>query len=238
MSIGRTLRRCLPAPVFAAVARFSGSAKRGYQRVSHLGTDSNNKWIARSAECGGWLFEGEHDQLWQWACDSTEGDILEIGTWMGKSACIFAGACLETSPEARVWCIDPFLMLGSDAQARYHKQLVRGAGGTFYQFIDNAQRLGFYDQVIPLATVSEVALQRVPDESLRLAFVDGRHDYQGVSTDTRLVLPKLRVGGILALHDATVYDDVARHIAEDLRRDDRLAWLGQVNSLAGFRRIA
>ena len=76
--------------------------KAAYEDVAALGHDSPNIWIQRSASIGGWLFPGEHEFLWDLATRSSEGSILEIGTWMGKSACILAGACAETAPHTRV----------------------------------------------------------------------------------------------------------------------------------------
>lgn len=232
------IKKLLPDPVLSALGKALGADRKGYHRISRLGADSGNPWIRKSAEIDGWLFEGEHDLLWELATDQDHGDIVEIGAWMGKSSCIFAGACADHAPGTRLFSVDPFTMLGSVEQERYHRRLMGKSTGTFFQFKANAQHHGFADYVIPLATTSEVAMHAIADGSCRLAFVDARHDYQGVSTDTRLVLPKLMPGGLPALHDAGVYDDVDRHIEQDLKADVSLKFEKQVNSIAVFRKSA
>ena len=232
--IRRVLNK-LPAPAVNILCRVAGVDRRGYRRISRLGADSDNPWIVKSSLIDGWLFEGEHQFLWDLATESTQGDIVEIGSWMGKSACIFAGACIEHAPDTRVYCIDPFTMLGSPTQEAYHKRITKGLTGTFFQFIQHASELGYYNQVVPLATTSSLAEPAMPD-ACRLAFIDARHDYQGVSTDTRLAIPKIRPGGVLALHDAGVYGGVDQHIEQDLKHDPRLLFIRQVHSVVAFRK--
>ena len=229
----RSLVKKLPKPVVQFMGKRVGADKRGYQRVSRLGADGDNPWIAKSSKIDGWLFEGEHACLWELASESNVGDIVEIGSWMGKSACIFAGACIDQAPNTRVFCVDPFTMLGSPSQEAYHKRITKG-DGTFYQFAHNAGVLGFYKQIVPLATTSDLALPAIPD-GCRLAFVDARHDYEGVSTDTKLIIPKIKPGGLLALHDAGVYQGVDDHIEKNLKNDPRLTFERQVNSVVVFR---
>jgi len=225
----------LPDPAVKLISQAVGADRRGYRRISRLGADSENPWIAKSSSIDGWLFEGEHEFLWELAIESTHGDIVEIGSWMGKSACIFAGACIDHAPGTRVYCVDPLTMLGSPSQEAYHQRITKGLTGTFFQFIQHASELGYYNQIVPLATTSSLAEPAIPGDC-RLAFVDARHDYQGVSTDTRLIIPKIRPGGVLALHDAGVYDGVDQHIEQDLKHDPRLSLIRQVHSVVAFRK--
>lgn len=234
--IRATIKAAVPDALLGPLGRVLGVDKRGYERISTLGADSDNPWVRKSSRIGGWLFEGEHELLWELATADTEGDLLEIGTWMGKSACLFAGACIDHAPQTRLFAVDPFLMLGSEEQEAYHRRIVGKVEGTFYEFTHNAREHGFASHVVPLATVSEVALPALPDGVFRLAFIDGRHDYEGVRADTTLAIPKLKPGGRLALHDATVYEGVQQHIDSDLRRDDRLVFEQQVYSIAVFTR--
>ena len=142
------------SPVFRWCAKLLRTDVRGYKNLSQLGADSENPWIQKSAQIPGWLFEGEHQRLWELATESSDGDIAEIGTWMGKSACIFAGACIASAPETRVWCIDPFTMLGPSNQMNYHHRIMgKKSQGTFYQFCKFAESLGFSSHVLLSASV-------------------------------------------------------------------------------------
>ena len=109
-------------------------------------------------------------------------------------------------------------MSGTPDQEAYHRRLVKEQG-TFYQFVHNAERLGFSEWVIPIGSVAGRSVPFLPD-GLRMAFVDGAHDYEGVKADTFLALEKLAIGGVLALHDARseVWVDVGRFVAESRTR--------------------
>lgn len=213
-------------------------ARDQYIAVSSIGADSDNEWIRKSASIGGWLFEGEHEFLWDLACRSSEGDIAEIGSWMGKSTCILAGACAEAAPGTKVLCVDPFDMSGTDEQEEYHRSLV-DEEGTFYLFTRNARELGFANFVIPIAARSGVAIPLLPRD-LRMAFVDGTHDYEGVRADVELLLPKLASGGVLALHDALnpVWKEIGRFVDEELTSDPRVSYLETVNTIVAFEKVA
>jgi len=209
-----------------------------FRAVCEIGKDSPNPWIRKSAEIPGWLFDDEHEFLWDLATRSTTGDVLEIGTWMGKSACILAGACREHAPGTKVFCVDTFEMLGTDEQEEYHKQLVRGERGTFYQFLSNARQCGFFDVVVPLATLSARILPHL-DGEFRLAFVDGTHDYANAKNDVELCLPLLRTGGVLALHDVTnkAFPGLLEYVTEELRQDARLKEIGENGTIVAFEKV-
>ena len=232
-SLRDLVKRVTPPGLLHVIGRALRVDRRGYRRITALGARSPNPWIRKSAEIGGWLFEGEHEFLWELATARAEGHVLEIGTWMGKSACIFSGACEQHAPQTRVFCVDPFTMLGSPLQVSYHRRLLgRRAAGTFYEFQANARRLGFDRWVVPITTTSDLAIPPLP-AFFRLAFIDGGHSYEEARRDVELVLPKLLSGGTLALHDENRYEGVGQLVRE-LRDDRRVRFLRQVNSIAAF----
>ncbi len=208
-----------------------------YAEVSAFGKDSPNVWIRRSSEIGGWLFEGEHEALWELATRDVAGNVLEIGSWMGKSACILAGACVDHHPETVVLCVDTFTMSGTEQQTKHHAKLVGRAQGTFYDFISSAKRLGFYDHVIPLGQYSQRAL-KVVKGPLRLAFIDGAHDYANVESEVALVLPLIAPGGSLALHDvySGSYPELLAFVDEKMLTNPALEFIGPAGSIAIFRK--
>ena len=235
------LRAIVPISVLGQARNIGGGfAKKNcsydsYVKASRIGLDSANVWIRKSAEIEGWLFDGEPEFLWSMASRPSDGHVLEIGTWMGKTTCILAGACIENASHTKVICIDPFNMQGTPEQEAYHKKLV-GASGTFYQFIENAQRLGFIDWIVPIATTSERALPGVPFH-WRMIFIDGAHDYHSVKRDVELSLPGLMQGGLLVLHDAInspSWPDVGRYVQDHLRHSPILQWYGSCGTLVAF----
>jgi hypothetical protein len=212
---------------------------QNYRQVAQIGRDSPNSWIRKSALIGGWLFSTEHEYLWDLATRSRAGDILEIGSWMGKSTCILAGACIDTAPGTIVICIDTFRMTGTPSQEVYHKKLVR-EDGTFYDFLTNAEKHGFASNIVPIATFSYRGIPVIKNP-LRMAFVDGAHDRINCSRDVDLCLPLLNIGGILALHDTNDkehWPEVDEYMHDVLLKSKSLRFLGTKGTISAFEKLA
>jgi predicted O-methyltransferase YrrM len=238
-------RRVIPLPVRTWVrarlfggAAYQAAVREQYEAAARTGADNPNPWIRKSADIGGWLFVGEHEFLWELATREHSGDILEIGTWMGKSACIFAGACKEHAPGTRVICVDTFCMTGTADQEAYHRRLVT-TPGTFYDFLANARRFGFDDVVVPIATYSDRALAIIRG-ALRMAFVDGAHDKENCERDVELCLSALAPGGILAIHDATGggWPGVEQYVNEVLHHSAHVRHVGTRGTIVAFEKVA
>lgn len=208
-----------------------------YKKNSSIGLKSSNLWIQKSAKIKGWLNEGEHEFLWDLASrKEVDGNILEIGSWMGKSTCILAGASKESHPKSKVISIDTFWMSGPIGQQAYHNQINKGKG-TFYEFIGNAKVYGFYDTVVPIGTESGIA-KDVLKCDFRMAFIDGAHDFESCLNDTKIAIPILKKKGILALHDygQAEWPGVKRVVDEFLREHLQLKFVGKVGSIIAFER--
>lgn len=212
-------------------------ARRAYRLESRIGEQSGNPWIRKSAEVLGWLHSGEHEFLWELAIRPVPGHVLEIGTWQGKSTCILAGATLERRDDTRVICVDTFRMNGTARQLSYYDLLNGKAQGTFYEFMANAERLGFSEAIVPIAASSLRARAVIASLQLRLAFIDGQHDYQTVATEAAMVLPRLAPGGVIAFHDAyEQHPDVLQAVADTIHRRADLALVGRVHCLVAYAR--
>jgi hypothetical protein len=211
-----------------------------FEAESRIGADSPNAWIRKSAQIGGWMFAGEHEFLWELSTRrEAAGDVIEIGTWMGKSACILAGACAETASGTRVVCVDTFRMTGTQSQETYHRRIMKEQPGTFYQFLANADRFGFMDLVVPIAAFSTRALPLLRGP-FRMAFVDGAHDRENCQRDCELCFELLARGGVLAVHDATggLWPGVEEYVNGVLHRCPALRHLGTRGTVVAFEKLA
>ena len=221
-----------------ALGRKANQQPEWWLTLQALGSDSDNKWIRKSAEIEGALFQGEHELLWDLAVRNMQGDVLEIGSFMGKSTCILAGACIERGDGSLVVAVDPFDMAGTQVQVQEQREIVRGSPGTFYQFVSNARRLGFYRSVLPLATYSTIGLAR-GSWRFRMVFIDATHDFDGVAADVELASHFLHVGGILALHDASGghWPGIERYVSENLNRDPRFRQFAEAGTIVVYERV-
>ncbi len=143
----------------------------------------------------GWLSLHEGFFLYESARNGKgKGEIVEIGSWMGKSTICLAGGS-ESKKRERVFAIDP------------HKgQYTRNNGigkksPTFKKFLSNIQVTGLLSYIKPLVTTSKNAAKNWK-KPIRLLFIDGLHDYKNTVQDFTLWSPFVSTNGIIAFHDA------------------------------------
>jgi len=106
-------------------------------------------------------------------------DVLEVGSAFGFSACVMALAGAR-----HVTAVDPHMWLSS-YEAMASNLAACGADGT----------------VTIIQAASGSVLPGLPPQGFGLAFIDGDHAYEAVLADIKGVLPLLRPGGVLAVHD-------------------------------------
>lgn len=117
-------------------------------------------------------------------------NIVEIGSWKGKSTCLLA---LASPDSCKVYAIDPHI--GSHE----HKELF-GEVDTFQDFLDNLAEAKVSDRVESIRKYSREAVDLVPRE-IDFLWIDGSHDYEDVRKDFDLYFPKLKPGSWVAMHD-------------------------------------
>ena len=154
---------------------------------------------------------------------------FEIGSLQGVSAARIAAA-MESN--GMLYCIDPWPSPNGKVNPCY---------SIFQRHI---RRSGVLDRIRPVQKFSGEAGDVIPSQ-IDFAFIDGDHSWTGVETDWRLVRDKLRVGGIVCLHDSLVpveepsrQPDSVRFYQEVILADPEFQTINRVHSLAVLRRVA
>lgn len=119
-------------------------------------------------------------------------DILEIGSWEGRSAIFW----LEFFPHCDLTCIDDFSG-GKTASA----DIIAYAANARKNFIVNTKSFGQRVRLIEKNSAAALADVANADKKFDLIYVDGSHLYDDVLTDSELSWPLLRQGGILIWDD-------------------------------------
>lgn len=127
-----------------------------------------------------------------------EGDILEIGSWQGKSTSYLARAVVD-SRNGHVFAVDHFM--GNAGKENIYFVDGEGSATLRAQFELNMHTLNLHDYVTLHPCHSEKAYPSLADKILRLLFVDGDHTYEGVKKDIDLFCPLVRTGGIVIFDD-------------------------------------
>lgn len=128
----------------------------------------------------GWL-NGNEAPLARLMAKHNVQTVLEIGSFLGKSAIFFA-----SQPTVKmVTCIDRFEVFETDDDGAL-VQFVKDAGipNPFYHaFIANITAAGYVTRVRPLRGTSQNVLKRLLGYSFDLIYIDGDHSYEGCLAD-------------------------------------------------------
>jgi predicted O-methyltransferase YrrM len=127
--------------------------------------------------------------------------LLEVGSYLGASACFLAAATKEQGGKARVYCVDTWQNQG----------MSEGPRDTWEEFHRNIRP--FASCIIPLRGDSET-VARGFDRTIDLLFLDGDHSYEACSRDVRGWLPRLKKRGTVVFHDYGWAEGVRRAVDE------------------------
>ncbi|MEK6249445.1 MAG: class I SAM-dependent methyltransferase, partial [Planctomycetales bacterium] len=141
----------------------------------------------------GWLTKREVECLALFAaCPTADGEILEIGTFQGKSAIVLAKAS-ALSNSNHIVAVDPFVLKGPVHECQKDLSAV-----TLLR--SNLQRAGVASQVEFHEAYSHQLCENW-DRPIRLLWIDGDHTFEGAKADFDLFSPYLANGAIIAFHD-------------------------------------
>lgn len=161
-----------------------------------------------------------------------QGDILELGSWCGRSA-VALGMAARLTENTKVHCVDLFpeksdwyqnadgtysfsVALNGQTYGAYQDQTVweepflrdiatmyERWPGTMDAFNHFVEVNGLSDCVIPYKNDLKAFVAEAPaDIRLRLAFIDGDHSFDAVCTDIEIVERILTPGGWICFDDA------------------------------------
>lgn len=127
------------------------------------------------------------------ACPTAKGELLEIGSFKGKSTIALAKAA-TLSGNPKVVAVDPMT-----APSVTDPDL-RGLASSLKEFQANIARHNVASQVEFHCEFSS-ELAKTWSRPLRLLWIDGDHTYQGARQDFDSFAPHLADGAIVAMHD-------------------------------------
>ena len=127
--------------------------------------------------------------------------IVEVGSYVGASACFLASAAREVGGGARVHCVDTWSNEG----------MSEGPRDTWLEFTRNvAHHRGI---LVPHRGRSTDVAGRF-SLPVSLLFVDGDHSYDGCRADLAAWLPHVASGAVVVMHDFSWATGVQRAVSE------------------------
>jgi len=128
------------------------------------------------------------------------GDVVEIGSWQGRSTCFLAQACRD-SGNGIVRAIDHFKGTpGNEVHYRVQNEDLSDLESNFRRNVAGA---GLSDFVKLYNMTSLQAVQRYVEDfaDIRMLFIDGDHSYESVSEDIRRFAARLKPDGVIVFDD-------------------------------------
>lgn len=173
------------------------------ERIAHWRLQ---RMAANAAAIGTHMTAAERLQLWRLSRQQPGSQFLEIGSYLGASACWIAAGLMDSGRQssAHVHCVDTW---NNDAMSE-------GQRDTFDSFQSNTRD---YADLIQAHRGRSVDIAAGFASELDFIFFDGDHSEEAIRTDVAAWLPKLRPGGLAVFHDIGWASGVQAVVAEDIR---------------------
>lgn len=130
-------------------------------------------------------------------CQLNARFVLELGVWQGAFAETLLRRCSSIS---RYYMLDSWRHLGDE----WNKPFNIDQAAFDECFSQAMSRTAFAsDRRVVLRGKTTEVIDRIPDRSLDVAYVDGDHTLRGITLDLISTYPKVRPGGVLGGDDYT-----------------------------------
>lgn len=144
--------------------------------LSFFNTDENKNWY----QIRGWLLPSAAEKLYQYALEvDTSGQIVEIGSFAGKSTVVITQALQQIASHPAMFCVD--ISFQSDFDA-------------------NLKQFGV-SQIVNKVEASSLAAADNWNRPISFLYIDGHHGKAHAYADFVVWETMLQAGGIVALDD-------------------------------------
>jgi hypothetical protein len=178
-----------------------------YELVHYIDDDiSNTKQLILNIlkpdfnEIPGWFsYQSLYDEVVDKLPENS--DVIEVGSWMGKSTNYFVNKVKEKNKKVRFTAIDTFK--GSEGyDGLLHRTILEPFDGDLYtEFSDNSLMMGNFDSINIIKDTSESSRNLFLNNSQDFIMIDAGHEYEDVKQDIQSWFYKLKPGGIIAGDD-------------------------------------
>jgi hypothetical protein len=181
----------------------------------------------------GWLEDSEADLLILGAAYALsnlgKGEILEIGSYCGKSTVVLASVLKTLRPEARVFAVDPHEGTVGSIDHGY----VTGVS-TLDRFKRNIEAAGLVGHV---ELIKKFSFDVEWTKPIIFIFIDGLHDYVNVSRDFHHFEEYIILGGLIAFHDYKDYSPGVVKFVDELISSGNFVRFAHVRSLIIIQKV-
>ena len=181
--------------------------------------------LEKAKNIEGWLTPNEMKLLYDFVTKSnTNGALVEIGSWAGKSMTIIVTACKEVGNNSEIFSIDPYLTSKDEDNHTYQK------------FVTNMKELGYWNNINQIKEKSQECGLKW-NKPISFIFIDGFHSYDDVKLDFELYFKHILNGGYCILHDVTTWYGPTKLSAEILENRRDIEYIDLANSALALKKV-
>lgn len=146
--------------------------------------------------------------------------LVEVGSWLGKSAALMGVEIENSGTTAKLHCVDPWVDGGPDLRDTNHYQRV-ASRPLLDQFLENVAPVRRH--IVPVQKMSVDAARDFADGSVDFLMLDGDHSYDAVRDDIAAWLPKMAPRSIISGDDYG-WPGVTRAVTEAFGDRAQVTW--------------
>lgn len=154
---------------------------------------------------------------------SSSYKILEIGSWAGQSAILWASVC-KGKKKGKVFVIDTWE--SSDNVSEAMKQAVK-KNKIFKLFLHNIEASGVKDYIVPIKGSSDTVADILKPETFDFVYIDGDHAYTQFKKDLLNYMKVVKINGVICGDDLELHPNgidilnAKKHCEDDYIFDPR-----------------
>jgi len=155
--------------------------------------------------------------------DDKDYKIIEIGSWAGQSALLWASACKKQG-KGKVFCIDTW---GASVISPKEMKDATKKDKIMKLFLHNIRSSGLKNIIFPLRGTSNDIYEILKENTFNFIYIDGDHSYKQFKRDLENYSKLCKVGGVICGDDFEIklsdldLDNAKRHSEEDFIKDTK-----------------
>ena len=159
----------------------------------------------------------------------TKDDVyIETGSYLGLSSLVVASFSDARVYAHDVWETDWTMLKGSPPPK---------VSDYFLRFYEMVKSNNLCNRIIPIRGDSKYTIGIHDDASVALAFIDGDHSFDGCYGDLKMVLPKMKPGSVILVHDCYTDESETTLAVKKFVEENNLPGFARLMNSCGMIRI-
>ena len=193
--------------------------KKAFEANTHLKKDYSLGALKSYKDIPGWINDAEWIYR-RMVNESNDGDeLLEIGTFFGQSAARMCELIRDSGKELKFYSMDVYYEIETSLSLGRHPQSFKDFREThnytdMYNLVTNIMTFMELKEYVELICCdSRYGHRLFENESFKMIYIDGNHNYDYVYSDLINFWPKVKQDGYIICDDI-VYDSVTQAISD------------------------